>query len=286
MNVRYEIFESLGFPISVKLVDNSQKDTILLLHGFNDTKESFIFLEEFLNQRFNIVSFDYRGHGDSGWKKDGLYHYNENIIDLHGVVNVYLPETFFILGHSLGAALGARYTGIFPEKIEALICLEGFSGIKPMNVERENIIKWLGRTSSHRNSKFKTMSSLEEASNVLSMVHPRLNPEKVDKLVRTLVKQVEDGKYIWKSDPRTKLGFPMPFSPGLSRELWRNILCPVMICFGEETHLKAANLQEVLSHFKNLKYIEIENAGHNIHHDNPEKLIACLDEFLTYNQLV
>ncbi len=288
MNIRYTTFKSLGFTISVKLVDNSKKDTILLLHGFNDTKESFLFIEDFLNQRFNLVSFDYRGHGDSDWKEDGLYHYSETIVDLHNVATSFLPKSFYILGHSLGAALGARYAGSFPEKIKALVCIEGFSGIKPMSLERENLIKWLGRVShlsNHPISKLKTMSSLEEASKVLSMVHPKLSSDKVDKLVRTLIKQTQDGKYIWKSDPRTKVGFPMPFPPRLSRELWRNILCPVMICFGKETHLKATNLQEVLSHFKNLKYIEIENAGHNIHHDNPEKLVECLEDFLSSNQL-
>lgn len=281
MNIQYKTFLSSHFPLSVKLIDNSQKDTILLLHGFNDTKESFLFLEDFLNNRFNTISFDYRGHGDSAWKEDGVYHYNENIIDLHNVVKAFLPEKFFVLGHSMGAALGARYSGIFPEKIQGLVCLEGFSGIKPMSTEREKLQKWLDRVS-HLQGKpnLRSMKSIEEAKNVLSIVHRRLTENKVEALVKTLVKKIEDGAYVWKSDPKTKMGFPMPFPPGLSRELWRNITCPVLICFGKETHLKAANLQEVLSHFKNVQYKEVDNSGHNIHHDNPEKLIEIMDTFL------
>jgi pimeloyl-ACP methyl ester carboxylesterase len=45
--------------------DNGKEDTIILLHGFQDTARGFYFLEDYLSHRFNILSPDWRGHGDS-----------------------------------------------------------------------------------------------------------------------------------------------------------------------------------------------------------------------------
>lgn len=139
MPSHYENFSSIGHNLSVKITNNNKEENILLLHGFNDNKETFVFLEEFLSERFNIYSFDFRGHGDSDWKKDSLYNYSENLIDVQNVIEHYFKKPIYLLGHSMGGGMAARYTGLFPEKIKLLICLEGFSGLQPQEVERNRL---------------------------------------------------------------------------------------------------------------------------------------------------
>ena len=289
MPSHYEIIPSLGHNISVKITNNQKQESILLLHGFNDNKETFVFLEEFLSQRFNIYSFDFRGHGDSDWKKDSLYNYAENLIDVQNIIDRYFQKPIFLLGHSMGAGIAARYTGLFPEKIKLLVCLEGFSGLQPQEVERKRMREWL-TTTSRRNerstsnaSERKKNMTLEEAKNKLSLIYGKLSRDRIEALIHGLVRQTEDGFYKWKNDPNLKTSSPIPFPPELSRKLWSEITSPVLIFFGKQTHIRPKNLEEILSHFKNVELHEVEHAGHNMHHDKPEVLIEVMDEFFKKN---
>ncbi len=289
MPTYYETIPSLGHNISVKITDNQKSESILLLHGFNDNKETFVFLEEFLSKRFNIYSFDFRGHGDSDWKKDSLYNYSENLIDVQNIIDHYFQEPIFLLGHSMGAGMAARYTGLFPEKISLLVCLEGFSGLQPQEVERKRLREWL-TTTSRRNERSnstpterKKNMTLEEAKNKLSLIYGKLSRDKIDALILGLVRETDDGNYKWKNDPNLKTSSPIPFPPELSRKLWSEITSPVLIFFGQQTHIRPKNLEEILSHFKNVELHEVEHAGHNMHHDKPEVLIEIMDVFFEKN---
>ncbi|HMV44587.1 MAG TPA: alpha/beta hydrolase [Leptospiraceae bacterium] len=285
----YETVSSIGHKISVKRTINQKKDTMVLLHGFNDNKETFGFLEEFLSKRFNLISFDFRGHGDSDWKKDSLYNYSENLIDVNNVLEHYCKEPIVLLGHSMGAGMAARFTGLFPEKVKLLICLEGFSGLQPQEVERNRLREWLTnisrRNERHTNSagERKKNMTLEEAKSKLSFIYGKLAKEKIDILINGLVRETEDGSFKWKNDPNLKTSSPIPFPPELSRKLWSEIICPVLIFFGRQTHIRPKNLEEILSHFKNVELHEIEHAGHNMHHDRPEVLIEIMDKFFIQN---
>lgn len=289
MPSHYENFSSIGHNLSVKITNNNKEENILLLHGFNDNKETFVFLEEFLSERFNIYSFDFRGHGDSDWKKDSLYNYSENLIDVQNVIEHYFKKPIYLLGHSMGGGMAARYTGLFPEKIKLLICLEGFSGLQPQEVERNRLREWLMSTSrrnerpSSNSGERKKNMTLEEAKNKLSLIYGKLPKEKIDALIMGLVRQTEDGFYKWKNDPNLKTSSPIPFPPELSRKLWSEITSPVLIFFGGQTHIRPKNLEEILSHFKNVELHEVEHAGHNMHHDKPEVLINIMDVFFIKN---
>lgn len=289
MPSHYENFSSIGHNLSVKITNNNKEENILLLHGFNDNKETFVFLEEFLSERFNIYSFDFRGHGDSDWKKDSLYNYSENLIDVQNVIEHYFKKPIYLLGHSMGGGMAARYTGLFPEKIKLLICLEGFSGLQPQEVERNRLREWLMSTSrrnerpSSNSGERKKNMTLEEAKNKLSLIYGKLPKEKIDALIMGLVRQTEDGFYKWKNDPNLKTSSPIPFPPELSRKLWSEITSPVLIFFGRQTHIRPKNLEEILSHFKNVELHEVEHAGHNMHHDKPEVLINIMDVFFIKN---
>jgi pimeloyl-ACP methyl ester carboxylesterase len=283
MSIRVETFFSQGHLIEVKVQDNQKNQSILLVHGFNDTKETFVFLEGFLKNYFNLVSFDLRGHGNSEWKQDGLYHYSEAILDLHNVVVNFLPEKFVLMGHSLGAGLSARYAGLQPERLKALICLEGFVGFQGWEQEKKRINSWLEQTAKiseriHKEPKRRILTR-EDALQKLKLIYSSLPIEKVKILLDSLIREEGDG-VVWKNDPRIKNTSPIPFPPEFSRFLWKDISCPVLLFFGEKTHIRPKNLGEIKSHFSNILHLEVPNAGHNMHHDNPEFIIEHLELFL------
>jgi pimeloyl-ACP methyl ester carboxylesterase len=290
MNITYHNFTSFDHSISVKRIDNGLDKEILLLHGFNDSKETFMYLESALSKKFNILSFDFRGHGDSHWKQEGIYHYSEMMLDLHNVANHFFSQKpFVILGHSMGASIGSRYAGAFPDLVTALVCLEGFTGLQPLQKERARIIDWLKSVNriGSRSSlpKVKAFKTTAEAASRLKMIFYQISDERLLQITESLLKKNEQGRYFWKSDPMLKYSNPFPFPPNLSRELWKQITSPVFLCMGKNSYLRPSNLEEITSHFQHLEYHDIEECGHNIQHEKPEELIELLDIFFRKNNI-
>jgi pimeloyl-ACP methyl ester carboxylesterase len=280
----YENYKILshGKNIEIGRSFKEQKETILLLHGFNDTKETFIFLKNSLLQNYNYIGFDFRGHGGSDWNEDGLYYPAENLLDLQSVVNSELPDRFIILAHSMGAGIAARYTGIFPERVKALVCLEGFSGLQSNSIERSRVRNWLEGMAKKTGKKetVRRKMTRDEAIQKLTHIYSFLDTKRIEVLVDGLTKPMVGGGVTWKNDPRLKVTAPIPFPPDLSRELWQHIECPTLMIFGEKTHLKPNNLEEIKSHFKKLTYKEILGSSHNMHHDNPEECSTIINKFI------
>ncbi len=284
-----EKFNSFGHEIEVKSTDSGKKNWMLLLHGFNDSKETFIFLEESLGSKFNLLSFDFRGHGNSDWSRDGIYHYAEHFLDIHNIAKQFLPEKFFILAHSMGASLASRYTGMYPDSVKGLVCLEGFSGLQPPEREIDRIKGWLNSqvAKGQKTTAPRRPMKREDALQKLSLIYSGLAKEKVEILLEPLVRKTVENKYVWKNDPSLRTSSnPIPFSPILSRALWSKIVCPVLILYGKKSHLWPENLEEVLGHFKNREFHILENSGHNMHHDEPEKTAEYIFEFLYKNSLL
>ncbi|PNV72817.1 alpha/beta fold hydrolase [Leptospira inadai] len=275
-------FESGGYRLAYTKRDNNKGKALLLLHGFMDSSETFLFQEDFLSENFDLYRFDYRGHGDSEWLREGFYHFMLPLVDTQSFISKHLPEKFHILGHSMGGGLGSRIAGILPERVESLVCLEGFSSLQNPEKERKRFRSWLETWESglagKERKRQKSFRSIEEAALRLSPVYPRLPKERLLRIAAYLTKPVDDG-YIWKSDPAYKNGPPVFISPQFTRYLWETIACPVLVVYGKETHLPLDDREEVFSHIRNLEYFELEDAGHNMHHDRPEDLAVILNDF-------
>lgn len=279
-------FESGGYKLSYAKRDNGKGRALLLLHGFMDSSRTFLFQEEFLSQYFDLYRFDYRGHGDSEWLREGFYHFLLPLLDTKSFIQAYLPKKFHILGHSMGGGLGSRISGLYPDRVETLVCLEGFSSLQDPEKERRRFLSWLENweisLAGKERKRQKSFKSIEEAASRLAPVYPRLPFDRLLKITETLIKPTEDG-FIWKSDPSYKNGPPVFLSPQFTRHLWETISCPVMVIYGQKTNLPLDDSKEVFSHIKNLRYEEIADAGHNMHHDRPDALEELLKSFYVTN---
>ncbi len=86
---------------------------------------------------------------------------------------------------------------------------------------------------------------------------------------------------MWKFDPLHRTTAPQPFYLEQALEFLRRIECPVLIVHGKESrHRRRADIQQRLAALARRKSVEIENAGHMVHHDNPEELAQVVADFL------
>jgi pimeloyl-ACP methyl ester carboxylesterase len=193
-----------------------------------------------------------------------------------------VPKGYHLLGHSLGAALGARFTGLVPQEVKSLTLLEGFSGRWPPEKEADRMQDWIKKLRRNKPTRESSMPSLGAVEELLAKAHPNTPPENRKKLAE-LWTNAKDNRYSWKHDPalRSRM-LPVPFPPDLSRELWRRIQCPVLFVYGLRSELRPPDDQksEILSHFGNLQEVALDS-GHNPHQEIPEQLIQTLDKFYT-----
>lgn len=274
-------FETAGGQIHCIRRENPGRPVLLGLHGFADTCRTFQFVLGPLQDRFELVFADFRGHGDSSRITEGYYNaamYLGDTIALAGS----LKRPMVLMGHSMGAALAARLAGLYPEDFTHLILLEGFSGMAPEGEDVRRLRSWGDSLRKNRKEKVRIMKTIREAELILKAAHKHLPEERITALARSLARPV-DGGFVWKQDSGVKFGgAPLPFSPRLSRELWKRVTCPVLFIYGETSHLLPggeSSLDEILSHFHTVKRCGIPDCGHNPHHERPDDVMRLFDDF-------
>ena len=117
--------------------------------------------------------------------------------------------------------------------------------------------------------------------------NPRLTRERADFLACHWGRELPDGRVQLRGDPAHKIVYPVLYRYEEARACWREVTAPVLWvdaaeCKGlERVGLDAAQYAERRASFRNLRYVTLSNAGHMLHHDQPEQVAHLLEEFLS-----
>jgi pimeloyl-ACP methyl ester carboxylesterase len=60
---------------------------------------------------------------------------------------------------------------------------------------------------------------------------------------------------------------------------WEAIECPVLLLAGDESVTRSRQHPNPADHFRDVRTAVIEGAGHWMHHDQPEQVLAAAQEF-------
>ena len=100
----------------------------IALHGYLDNANSFDMLAPAL-QGLRIFAMDFAGHGWSAHRREGeTYSGLNDIRDVLAVADFLGWQSFNLIGHSMGAEIGSQLAGMFPERVNKLICIDGYCG--------------------------------------------------------------------------------------------------------------------------------------------------------------
>ena len=230
---------------------------------------------------FDVIAPDLRGHGDSEWAKGSSYTPVDNVADLTRLIGVAGLKDAAIIGRSMGGMVAQAYAGTFPARVSRLAVLDGtflsYANPVPIDEQMSRWIKQLERIAQHEPSAFKT---IEEAALRLSGRNKRLTPEQALHLACHGVRQHADGLYRWKFDHYQRARAPYRLAPDDYIGLWSRINCPTLLMWGSESFLPDPEAAGLLAHFKHAEMLKIAGAGHWLHHDRLEEVLAALRRFL------
>jgi pimeloyl-ACP methyl ester carboxylesterase len=259
---------------------------LLLIHGGKDHNRNWDRLVADIGGRFDIVAPDLRGHGESEWDNSGAYYLGEFLVDLVALVDHLGWDRFTVIGHSLGSTLATLYTAAYPDKVSRLVAMEGLS--LPRKLRRleaelaapERLHTYLEASQKSAKRRSREFSSVAEAMARLVEQNPKFPEDMAEHLTIHGLRQLDNGKYRWKCDPMMDQRLRPEISNRERESLWQSIRCPVLLIYGEQSWSDSPEADGTASHFRDLRVVGIAEAGHWLHHDQPQQVSKLIVEFV------
>jgi pimeloyl-ACP methyl ester carboxylesterase len=279
--------EVRGLRLHCRCWGDPRGPALFMLHGWMDVSASFQFLVDAMRGDRRVIAPDWRGFGESDRSKDGVYWFPDYFADLEALLRHFSPDgPATLIGHSMGGNVAAMYAGIRPARVSRLVNLEGFglAAADPAQAPKR-YARWLDELAGDAPS-FRDYDSFDALAQRLREANPRLTPERAAFLARHWGRPKPDGRVELASDPAHKLVNPVLYRIEEAEACWRNVVAPVLWVAGAETKIPGAlkldphSLETRKACFRNLTERVIADAGHMLHHDQPERLAEVIEAFL------
>jgi pimeloyl-ACP methyl ester carboxylesterase len=275
-----------GLKYHVRTWGDANAPKMFLLHGWMDVSASFQFLVDAFEREWHVIAPDWRGFGLTEWARDG-YWFPDYYADLEALLDLYQPRApALLVGHSMGGNIACTYGGLRPQRIAKLATLEGL-GFARMGPEAapKRLVKWLDDLAEP--PRFAPYASFDALAARLKRNNPRLDDAKAQFLARHWGHETAPGKVELRSDPRHKAANPYLYRIDEMIATWREITAPVLLVDGRDSHVPArlreqpGEAEARKGAFRDLREAELADCGHMMHHDQPARLAAMLEDFLT-----
>lgn len=288
---RSEYIELRGVRTHVRRWGSADAPQLFLLHGWMDVSASFQFLVDAFASDWQVIAPDWRGFGQSQWNNDS-YWFPDYIADLDALLAHYSPDApVRLVGHSLGGNAACLYAGIRPERVAAVATLEGFGLHASDPVEAPvRYANWLEQLRSGATPAYNRYADRAELAARLRSVNPRLSADQAAFLAEHLGEEREEdaGKVVVAADPYHKLPSPILYRLDDAKACWRSVTAPVLWVAARDSFIMKsfagvvgeADYQERIACFRNIRTAMLEDAGHNMHHDQPEQVARLVESFL------
>lgn len=259
---------------------------LFLLHGNQDVSASWQFTVDALQGNWQVIAPDWRGNGLSGWSGADSYAFTDYIGDLDALLAHFSPEhPVRLVGHSMGASIGALYAGVAAHRVARFVNVDGFGppGTRQDPAPRR-LAKWLAQLNDDTSQR--PYDSFEEFALRMQSENPRLSDARARFLVEHWGRQEPDGTVVRRADPALKRINPSPIPYAEQLECWRQTTASVLWIDGAQSGLWARlmarqqEFEERCGAYQDLRIEHVEDSGHNIHHDQPEKLAALIEAFM------
>ncbi|MGQ3092835.1 MAG: alpha/beta fold hydrolase [Roseateles sp.] len=268
-------------------VPQADRPPLVMVHGWMDVGASFQFVVDALQGGREVIALDWRGFGLSETTGADSYWFPDYLGDLDALLDALSPDApVDLVGHSMGGNVVMSYAGVRPDRIRRLVNLEGFGmpDISPAAAP-ERLAKWLDDLKNPPS--LRPYATLADVAERLMKNNPRLPGDKAAWLAQHWSRATPEGFQL-NADPAHKLANPMLYRKAEVLACWQRITAPTLWVEGSDDQLTRfwgsryprEEFESRLAVVPGLARAVLQDAGHMLHHDQPEALALLLRDFL------
>ena len=287
---RSEFVQLRGLKTHVRHWGKPGAPKLFLLHGWMDVSASFQFMVDCLQRDWHVIAPDWRGFGLSQRVQSDCYWFADYLGDLDALLEHYAKDhPVDLIGHSMGGNVAGIYAGVRPQRVTRFVNLEGF-GLPTTSPDMApaRYAKWLDELREPP-----VMRGYATASDVaarLMKTNPRIPSDRAEFLARYWAAANESGEWEILGDPAHKITNPTLYRIEEVLACWQQITAPVLWVEAANTDIwrwigptdqARAEIARRRACIPHAKTAVVKDAGHMLHHDQPEALAALVEEFLS-----
>ena len=248
----------------------------VFLHGLMGYGLNWRRIATGLNPNDIALIYDQRGHGKSFQPPMG-YASEDYAQDLELIAQEIGWDRFYLVGHSMGARNALMFAHKFPEKVIKLVLEDIGPESKPQDVDYYRQL--LGAVPTPFANKLVAKEFF--LNEFLRLPLAGRHPQTLGAYLYSNIIEKENGQADWRF---SKEAIFLSVSQGRAKDHWselRLLTMPGLVIRGESsTELSSEVYQRMLASNPRLRGVEIPNAGHWVHSDQPELFIRALLEFV------
>lgn len=289
---RSEFITLRGLRIHVRQWGQPGAPKLFMLHGWMDVSASFQFLVDAFQRDWHVIAMDWRGFGESDYPTRypgaSSYWFPDYVADLEAMLDHYQPEgQVDLVGHSMGANVVCIYAGVRPERVRRVVDLEGF-GLTRTRPEQApgRLARWLDEL--REGPALKTYDDEAAVAARLQKTNPRLPDDRAAFLAAHWSRRSEAGRWEILGDPAHKMTNPTLYRIDEIMAIWAKVTAPVLHVEARDSatlkHIAhkqdIAEFRERFRAFPDFREVIVDDAGHMLHHDQPEAVARLIESFL------
>ena len=268
------------------------KTPLVMVHGWMDVAASYQFVVDALSHDHYVIAPDWRGYGKTSAGGADNFWFPDYLADLDFLLDHYAPGIpVNLVGHSMGGNVVMQYAGVRPERIRRLVNLEGF-GMPATEADEApaRFAKWMDELKKLHQGEL-DLNAYDSADGVarrLMKTNPRLSLDKANWLARHWANENVQGQWQILGDAAHKIVNAQLYRVEEVMALYKRISMPTLAVEASDSSLEMwwkgkYTLAEYHERLKALPLVEIaliDEAGHMMHHDQPEVLAALIERFI------
>jgi len=259
---------------------------IVMLHGIRGYGTTFAGVAAALQPDFRVIAPDQRGRGQSDWDAARNYYTDTYVADLEALVAALGLERFDLLGHSMGGINTLVYVAKHPGQVRRMVVEDAGPGAFEASAGAARIQRELADTPTH-------FASWQEASQFMRALRPTVTEAARQQRLAQMLQRLPDGRFTWRYDhagiSATRLA-PDPARVVNATQLEqcvKAIGCATLVVRGARSdYLQPEMASRMCALNPRISALEIADAGHYIHDDQPELFNQAVAAFLRQEALV
>jgi pimeloyl-ACP methyl ester carboxylesterase len=272
---------------------SADKTPLVMVHGWMDVAASFQFVIDALQDDHWVIAPDWRGFGLTETPHADNFWFPDYLADLDQLLDHYVGQRpVNLLGHSMGGHVATMYAGIRPERIHKLINLEGFGmpATRPAQAP-SRYAKWMDELKALQRGEMalKPYPDLEAVAQRLIKTNPRLDTDKAHWLAQHWASANDLGEWRILGHAGHKVVNAQLFKTDEAQAIYERISAPMLCVVANADSMSqwwkdSYTLTEFMQRMAvvpNIRHAVIQDAGHMLHHDQPEQLAKLIENFLS-----